>query len=72
MRITNLRPTPGVLIGVIALVFAFSGAAVAAKTIQTNDIAKRAVTGKRIARDAVKTREDRSTARSRPRIWPRT
>jgi len=54
MRIPNLRPTPGVLIGVIALVFAFSGAAVAAQTIQTNDIAKKAVTGSRIAKDAVK------------------
>ena len=69
MRITNLRPTPGVLIGVIALVFAFSGAAVAAQTIQTNDIAKKAVTGSRIAKDAVKSGRS-STARSRPRIWP--
>ena len=55
MKITNLRPTPGVLIGAIALVFAMSGAAVAAQTIQTNDIAKEAVTGSRIAKDAVKT-----------------
>jgi hypothetical protein len=53
-RIRRLRPTPGVLIGVIALVFALSGAAVAAPKIQTNDIAKRAVTGPKIARDAVK------------------
>jgi hypothetical protein len=55
MRISRLRPSPGVLIGTIALVFAFSGAAVAAKDkVQTNDIAKRAVTGSKIARDAVK------------------
>lgn len=54
MRIRKLRPTPGVLIGVIALVFAFTGAAVAANNIQTNDIAKKAVTGSRIAKDAVK------------------
>jgi len=54
MRIRKLRPTPGVLIGVIALVFAFTGAAVAANKIQTNDIAKKAVTGSRIAKDAVK------------------
>jgi hypothetical protein len=55
MRIRNLRPSPGVLIGTIALVFAFSGAAVAAKDkVQTNDIAKRAVTGSKIARDSVK------------------
>jgi hypothetical protein len=54
MRIRNLRPTPGVLIGTIALVFALTGAAVAANKIQTNDIAKKAVTGSRIAKDAVK------------------
>jgi hypothetical protein len=55
MRISRLRPSPGVLIGTIALVFAFSGVAVAAKNkVQTNDIAKRAVTGPKIARDAVK------------------
>lgn len=55
MRMRNLRPSPGVLIGTIALVFAFTGAAVAAKDkIQTNDIAKKAVTGSRIAKDAVK------------------
>ena len=53
-RIRSLRPTPGVLIGVVALVFALSGAAIAAPNIQTNDIAKKAVTGPKIARDAVK------------------
>ena len=53
-RIRNLRPTPGVLIGTIALVFALSGAAVAATKIQTNDIAKKAVTGAKIAPDSVK------------------
>jgi hypothetical protein len=51
----RLRPTPGTLIGMIALVFAFSGIAVAAdSTVNTNDIAKRAVTGSKIAQDAVK------------------
>lgn len=50
----RLRPTPGALIGTVALVFAFTGGAVAASKIQTNDIAKRAVTGSKIARDAVK------------------
>jgi hypothetical protein len=55
MRIRKLRPSPGVLIGTIALVFAFTGGAVAAKDkVQTNDIAKKAVTGSRIAKDAVK------------------
>ena len=54
MRIRKLRPTPGVLIGTIALVFALSGAAVAANKIQTNQIAKKAITGSRIAKDAVK------------------
>jgi hypothetical protein len=54
-RIKRLRPTPGALIGTIALVFALSGVAVAAKDkVQTNDIAKRAVTGSKIAPDAVK------------------
>jgi hypothetical protein len=53
-RIRSLRPTPGALIGVIALVFALSGAAIAAPKIQTNDIAKKAVTGPKIAKDAVK------------------
>jgi hypothetical protein len=54
MRIRSLRPSPGVLIGTIALVFALSGAAVVANKIQTQDIAKKAVTGSRIAKDAVK------------------
>jgi len=54
MRIKNLRPTPGAVIGVVALVFALTGAAVAASKIQTNDIAKRAVTGPKIASSAVK------------------
>ncbi len=54
MKIKRLRPTPGVLIGTIALVFAFTGGAVAAQTVNTNDIAKKAVTGSRIAKDAVK------------------
>jgi hypothetical protein len=53
-RIRRLRPTPGVLIGVVALVFALSGAAIAAPKIQTNDIAKKAVTGPKIAKDAIK------------------
>jgi hypothetical protein len=55
MRTKGLRPSPGTLIATIALVLAMSGVAVAAKEkIQTNDIAKRAVTGSKIARDAVK------------------
>ncbi|HLM31652.1 MAG TPA: hypothetical protein VK326_08340 [Solirubrobacterales bacterium] len=54
MKMRKLRPSPGALIGTIALVFAFTGAAVAAEKIQTNDIAGKAVTGKKIARDAVK------------------
>jgi hypothetical protein len=54
VRLGNLRPTPGVLIAMIALVFAMSGAAVAADKVNTNEIAKRAVTGPKIARDAVK------------------
>ncbi|HEX2129817.1 MAG TPA: hypothetical protein VHF58_11435 [Solirubrobacterales bacterium] len=54
MRIRKLRPSPGAVIGMVALVLALSGVAVAATKIQTNDIAKRAVTGSRIAKDAVK------------------
>jgi hypothetical protein len=55
MRIRKLRPSPGVLVGTIALVFAFTGGAIAAKDkVQTNDIAKKAVTGSRIAKDAIK------------------
>ncbi|MGH2953573.1 MAG: hypothetical protein ACRDK9_06065 [Solirubrobacterales bacterium] len=54
MRLRKLRPTPGVLIGVIALVFALTGAAIAAPKVTTNQIAKKAVTGPKIARDAVK------------------
>jgi hypothetical protein len=54
-RIKRLRPTPGTLIATIALVFAMSGAAVAANgTVTTEDIAKRAVTGPKIAKDSVK------------------
>lgn len=54
MRLRKLRPTPGALIGMIALVFAMTGAAVAADKVATNEIAKKAVTGPKIARDAVK------------------
>ena len=54
MKLRNLRPTPGVLIGTIALVFAFTGGAIAASKINTEDIAKKAVTGSRIAKDAIK------------------
>ncbi len=54
MRISKLRPTPSALIATIALVFAMTGGAIAATKIQTNDIAKKAVTGSRIAKDAVK------------------
>jgi hypothetical protein len=54
MRTRGFRPSPGTLIATIALVFAMTGAAVAANMIQTQDIAKRAITGSRIARDAVK------------------
>jgi hypothetical protein len=42
------------LIATIALVFGMTGAAFAAHDIQTQDIAKRAVTGSKLARDAVK------------------
>jgi hypothetical protein len=55
MKTRRRRPNAGVVIAVVALVFAMTGAAVAAKDlINSNDIAKRAVTGKKIARDAVK------------------
>jgi hypothetical protein len=54
MRIRNLRPTPGVLVGVIALVFALSGAAIAADKVTTDEIAKKAVTGAKLAKDSVK------------------
>jgi len=54
MRIKNLRPSPGALIATIALVFALTGAAVAATKVQTNDIANKAVTGAKLARDSVK------------------
>jgi len=50
----GLRPSPGVLIAAVALVFALAGGAYAASKIQTNDIAKKAVTGPKIAADAVK------------------
>jgi hypothetical protein len=54
VRFKSLRPSPGALIAMIALVFAFTGAAVAANKVQTNEIAKKAVTGPKIAKDAVK------------------
>jgi hypothetical protein len=54
VKLKKLRPTPGVLIGTIALVFAFTGGAVAASKINTEDIAKKAVTGSRIAKDSIK------------------
>ena len=56
MRISKVCPSPGVLVGTIALVFALSGAAVASNggKVQTADIAKRAVTGKKLASDSVK------------------
>jgi hypothetical protein len=54
MSIRRLRPSPGVLIAAVALVFALAGGAYAATKIQTNDIAKKAVTGPKIASSAVK------------------
>ena len=55
MRLRNLRPTPGVLIGTIALVFAMTGGAIAHNgKVDTNDIKRKAVTAPKIARDAVK------------------
>ncbi len=55
MRSRRWRPSAGAVIAVVALVFAMTGAAVAAKDlIHSNDIAKKAVTGRKIARDAVK------------------
>ena len=57
MRTKNLRPTPGVLIGTIALVFALTGAAAATSKIQkvhSEDIARHAVTGNKVAHDAIK------------------
>lgn len=54
MKLTKLRPSPGTLIGTIALVFAFTGVAVAADKVTTDEIASKAVTGKKIDRDAVK------------------
>jgi hypothetical protein len=56
MKISRLRPSPGVLIGTIALVFAFTGASVASNgnKVHTEDIAKKAVTGKKLAPDSVK------------------
>lgn len=60
----SLRPSPAMLVALTALVFALSGAAVAATKIGTSDIKskavttskidKKAVTGNRIASDAVK------------------
>ena len=60
----SLRPSPAMLVALTALVFALSGAAVAATKIGTSDIKskavttakidKKAVTGNRIAADAVK------------------
>lgn len=56
MRIRKLRPSPGVLIGTIALVFALSGAAVASNggKVHTNNLARHAVTGKKLASNSVK------------------
>ena len=59
MKLRNLRPTPGVLIGTIALVFAFTGGAVAASKINTEDIAKKAVTGSRDREGRGQERQDR-------------
>jgi hypothetical protein len=54
VKLRKLVPSPGVLIGTIALVFSVTGGAYAASKINTEDIAKKAVTGSRIAKDAVK------------------
>ena len=54
-KLKRLRPTPGTLIGTIAVVFALSGVAVAQSSkIQTADIASGAVTGKKIASKSIK------------------
>lgn len=48
-------PSPALVVGIVALVVAMSGSAVAATTllVHTDNIANRAVTGKKIANDAV-------------------
>lgn len=52
----RLRPSPGTVLGLVAIVFAFTGVAAAAPDgkIQTSDIAKRAVTGQKIASKSIK------------------
>ena len=54
MRKSSKRPSPATLLAVAALVLAMAGGAYAATKIQTSDIAKSAVTTKKIAKGAVK------------------
>ena len=52
----KLRPSPGTVLGTVAVVFALTGVAVAAPDgkVQTSDIASGAVTGKKIASKSIK------------------
>jgi hypothetical protein len=54
MSKSSKRPSPATLLAVAALVLAMGGGAYAATKIQTSDIAKSAVTTKKIAKGAVK------------------
>ena len=49
MKFGNRLPSASLLVAVIALVMALAGGAYAAAKIQTSDIAKKAVTSKKIA-----------------------
>ena len=47
------RPSPALVISLVALFVALAGGAYAATKIDTSDIKKAAVTGKKLAKDAV-------------------
>lgn len=54
MRKSTKRPSPALIISLIALFVALGSGAYAAATIGTSDIKKKAVTGSKIANDAIK------------------
>ncbi len=68
MSDSTRRPSPALLVAIVALVAALGGGAYAASKIDSNDIEKQAVKAKNIARDAVKTKKIADGAVTGPKI----
>ena len=68
MRQMFRRPSPAMVVAIVALVTALGGGAYAASRVDTKDIAKQAVTGSKIAPNAVKGKKVRDDSLSGAKI----